>query len=193
MSVKEVPPINPEVKEQTAGERKISKVRIAGLIGGILAGLLVYFLMPANASDVIQKSIQDKEALKEMNVGAVAIVAGVAVWMAIWWMTEAISLAATAMIPLVVFPLLQVNEYKGVAGSYASDTIFLFMGGFILAVAMQRWSLDRRIALSVVRIVGVKPPDPRLYDRYRFHLHVGLQHGNRRDDAPHRLVSNSAV
>lgn len=157
MSVKEVPPINPEVKEQTAGERKISKVRIAGLIGGILAGLLVYFLMPANASDVIQKSIQDKEALKEMNVGAVAIVAGVAVWMAIWWMTEAISLAATAMIPLVVFPLLQVNEYKGVAGSYASDTIFLFMGGFILAVAMQRWSLDRRIALSVVRIVGVKP------------------------------------
>lgn len=157
MSVKEVPPINPEVKEQTAGERKISKVRIAGLIGGILAGLLVYFLMPANASDVIEKSINDPEALKEMNVGAVAIVAGVAVWMAIWWMTEAISLAATAMIPLVVFPLLQVNEYKGVAGSYASDTIFLFMGGFILAVAMQRWSLDRRIALSVVRIVGVKP------------------------------------
>lgn len=157
MSVKEVPPINPEVKEQTAGERKISKVRIAGLIGGILAGLLVYFLMPANASDVIEKSINDPEALKEMNIGAVAIVAGVAVWMAIWWMTEAISLAATAMIPLVVFPLLQVNEYKGVAGSYASDTIFLFMGGFILAVAMQRWSLDRRIALSVVRIVGVKP------------------------------------
>lgn len=158
MSVKEVPPVDPKAVDQSEGEKKISKVRLAGLFGGVILGVLVYFLLPRDAVDIITNSVgADTIAEKEMNVGAVYIVAGIAVMMAIWWMTEAISLAATAMVPLVLFPLLGVNDYAGAAGSYASDTIYLFMGGFILAIAMQRWNLDRRIALGIVRIVGVKP------------------------------------
>ena len=158
MSVKEVPPIDKHDVEQSEGEKKISKVRLIGLFGGIILGAIVYFLIPRDAVDVITKSVgADVIKEEEMNVGAVYLVAGIAVMMAIWWMTEAISLAATAMVPLVLFPLLGVNDYAGTAGSYASDTIYLFMGGVILAIAMQRWHFDRRVALGIVRIVGVKP------------------------------------
>ena len=158
MSVKEVPPVDKHDVEQSEGEKKISKVRLIGLFGGIILGAIVYFLIPRDAVDIITQSVgADVIEEEEMNVGAVYLVAGIAVMMAIWWMTEAISLAATAMVPLVLFPLLGVNDYAGTAGSYASDTIYLFMGGFILAIAMQRWHFDRRVALGIVRIVGVKP------------------------------------
>ena len=158
MSVKEVPPVDKHDVEQSEGEKKISKVRLIGLFGGVILGAIVYFLIPRDAVDIITQSVgADVIEEEEMNVGAVYLVAGIAVMMAIWWMTEAISLAATAMVPLVLFPLLGVNDYAGTAGSYASDTIYLFMGGFILAIAMQRWHFDRRVALGIVRIVGVKP------------------------------------
>ena len=77
------------------------------------------------------------------------IVAGVGLWMAIWWSTEAIPVAATAFIPLVSFPLLQVVPIKAVAQSYAHPTIFLFLGAFLLALSVEKWALHRRIALSV--------------------------------------------
>ena len=158
MSVKEVPPVDKHYVEQSEGEKKISKVRLIGLFGGVILGAIVYFLIPRDAVDIITQSVgADVIEEEEMNVGAVYLVAGIAVMMAIWWMTEAISLAATAMVPLVLFPLLGINDYAGTAGSYASDTIYLFMGGFILAIAMQRWHFDRRVALGIVRIVGVKP------------------------------------
>ncbi|MBP3222713.1 MAG: DASS family sodium-coupled anion symporter [Actinomycetaceae bacterium] len=87
-----------------------------------------------------------------------AAVAAIAVLMAIWWMSEAIPLAATALIPLIAFPLLGVSSSVGAVGkSYGTGTIFLFMGGFFLALAMQRWNLQRRIALRIVLMVGTKP------------------------------------
>ena len=69
------------------------------------------------------------------------LVAGVGLWMATWWSTEAIPVAATAFIPLVSFPLLQVMPVKAVAQSYAHPTIFLFMGAFVLALAVEKLSL----------------------------------------------------
>ncbi len=83
-------------------------------------------------------------------------VAAVAVLMATWWICESIPLAATSLIPLAAFPLMKIVPAREVAASYASPEIYLFMGGFFIAVAMQRWDLHRRIALWIVHIVGVK-------------------------------------
>ncbi len=70
--------------------------------------------------------------------------------MVVWWVTEALPLAATALVPLVLFPLLGVSSGKEVAAVYMNSTIFLFIGGFVLALTMQRWDLHTRIALRVI-------------------------------------------
>lgn len=83
--------------------------------------------------------------------------AAVGVLMACWWITEALPIAATALVPLVLFPLLGVRDIDAAASPYANPLIFLFIGGFMVAVAMQRWNLHRRIALSIVQRVGTQP------------------------------------
>lgn len=83
--------------------------------------------------------------------------AAVGVLMAIWWMTEAIPLAATALVPLAAFPLLGILKSKDVASSYISSTIFLFIGGFMIALAMEKWNLHKRIALGIIRAIGGGP------------------------------------
>ncbi len=83
--------------------------------------------------------------------------AAVAALMAIWWITEAIPLFATAMLPLVFFPLLGILPGKEIAPSYINSTIVLFIGGFMIALTMQRWNLHRRIALNIIRLVGGGP------------------------------------
>ena len=77
--------------------------------------------------------------------------------MAVWWITEAIPIPATALLPLVLFPVLDVAPIGDAAAPYASPIIFLFMGGFMIAQAMQRWGLHRRVALSVVHALGTRP------------------------------------
>jgi sodium-dependent dicarboxylate transporter 2/3/5 len=84
------------------------------------------------------------------------LVAAVALWMALWWSTEAVPVASTAFIPLIMFPLMGVADLKAVAQSYAHPTIFLFMGAFILALAVEKWSLHRRIALVVLSRTGTE-------------------------------------
>jgi sodium-dependent dicarboxylate transporter 2/3/5 len=84
-------------------------------------------------------------------------VAAVAVLMAVWWMTEAIPIPATALFPLVLFPLLGAGKMREVAAPYANPLVFLFMGGFMMALAMQRWGLHRRIALHIIRATGTRP------------------------------------
>ncbi|OEU62387.1 MAG: anion transporter [Desulfuromonadales bacterium C00003094] len=81
----------------------------------------------------------------------------VALLMATWWMTEAIPIPATSLLPLVLLPLLGIMPMSQAAVPYANQLIFLFMGGFIIALAMQRWNLHRRIAMQVVRTVGFSP------------------------------------
>lgn len=82
--------------------------------------------------------------------------AAVAVLMSFWWITGTLPLAATALLPIVLFPLLGVLDAKEVAAQYINDTIFLFLGGFFVALAMQRWDLHRRIALRLLLFFGVR-------------------------------------
>ena len=109
---------------------------------GLWAGPLALFLM------LLTNSFQETMSREAW------LVAGVGFWMATWWSTEAIPVAATAFIPLVAFPLLQVMPVRAVAQSYAHPTIFLFMGAFVLALAVEKWSLHRRIALTVLSRTG---------------------------------------
>ena len=84
-------------------------------------------------------------------------VAAVTLLMAIFWVSEAVPLEVTALLPIVLFPLLGVLSIKEATTPYASPVIFLFLGGFIIAMSMQRWGLHRRIALSIINIVGTSP------------------------------------
>lgn len=81
----------------------------------------------------------------------------VAVLMAVWWITEAIPIAATSLLPIVLLPVLGIAPIGDSTAPYANPLIFLFMGGFIIAIAMQRWDLHKRIALRIIHFVGVKP------------------------------------
>lgn len=87
----------------------------------------------------------------------VTLMAGIAVWMAIWWMTESLPLAATALLPVVLYPLTGVMDGRSVAPIYFNHIILLFLGGFLVALAMERWGLHRRIALRVLLMFGSKP------------------------------------
>ncbi len=84
-------------------------------------------------------------------------VAAVTLLMATWWVTEAIPLAATALLPLVLFPLFGIVSIDAAAAPYANPVIFLFMGGFLLAAAFERCGLHRRLALTMVRLGGAGP------------------------------------
>ncbi len=78
-------------------------------------------------------------------------------WVAAWWIGEAIPIPATSLLPIVLFPLTGALEVSAATAPYANDLIFLFMGGFFIAMAMQRWELHRRIALRTIRVVGAGP------------------------------------
>ncbi|MEX2574344.1 MAG: SLC13 family permease [Balneolaceae bacterium] len=84
-------------------------------------------------------------------VGAVAIL------MAVWWISESLPIAAVALIPIALFPLFGVMPTNEVTAQYGNHIIYLFMGGFFIAVTMERWNLHRRIALTIIKIVGVGP------------------------------------
>ena len=84
-------------------------------------------------------------------------VCAVILWMALWWMTDAVPLAVTSILPLVLFPLLAVRGVREVAPNYSNHMIFLFLGGFVLALAVEESGLHRRIALAVLQSVGSSP------------------------------------
>ena len=79
---------------------------------------------------------------------------GIASWMVTWWVTEVVSISVTALLPLVLFPIFGVLDFAKVASSYGHKIIFLFMGGFIIALAMEKWKLHKRIALGIIGKTG---------------------------------------
>jgi len=83
--------------------------------------------------------------------------AAAAVLVAVWWITEALPIPATSLLPLVLFPALKVMPGKEVAANYMNSSIFLFMGGFLIALTIERWQLHRRIALTILKLVGDRP------------------------------------
>lgn len=84
-------------------------------------------------------------------------VAATAVLMAVWWITEAIPIPATALLPAALFPTLGVLKSADACAPYANHLIFLFLGGFFIAIAMEKWNLHRRIALHTILLVGTSP------------------------------------
>lgn len=85
------------------------------------------------------------------------VVAALATLMAVWWMSEAVPLSATALLPIVALPGLTELAVEDVTSPYANPIVFLFLGGFLIAIAMQKWNLHRRIALLTLRRVGTHP------------------------------------
>ena len=88
---------------------------------------------------------------------AVSDMMAIAVLMATWWVTEAIPIPATALVPIVLFPFTGIMKGAEVAREYMSWIILLFLGGFLIAIAVERWNLHRRIALHILRIIGGQP------------------------------------
>ena len=76
------------------------------------------------------------------------------IWIAIWWITEAIPIAVTALIPIVLFPLTGGLELSETTASFGHKYVFLYVGGFIIAIAIQKWNLHKRIALNIINIIG---------------------------------------
>ncbi len=105
---------------------------------GPLAGLLIYF------------------ALRHLG-HAQAAMAGTVLWMAVWWISEAVPIPVTSMLPIVLFPLLEITRLSTVASFYGKDVIFLFIGGFLLALGVERSGLHNRIALMIVSRIGASP------------------------------------
>lgn len=88
---------------------------------------------------------------------AVTRTLAVAFLMAVWWITEAVPLAVTSLLPVALFPLFGIMNGQDVSATYFNHVIFLFIGGFLIALAMERWNLHRRIALNILLLTGVSP------------------------------------
>jgi sodium-dependent dicarboxylate transporter 2/3/5 len=116
-----------------------TRQKVGLFLGPILFVLMLVIPTPANMEPEAQK------------------MAAVAFLMATWWMCESIPIPATSLLPLALFPFLGIMHTKKAAAPYASHLIFLFMGGFIIALSMQRWNLHRRIAMNIVKAVGFSP------------------------------------
>lgn len=106
------------------------------------------FLGPAIALTMMLSSAPDGLSDAAWRTAAIGVL------MAVWWATEAVPIAVTALLPLVLFPLLGVAKIQETAAPYSNKVIYLFLGGFIVAFAMQRWNLHKRIALSVLQHAG---------------------------------------
>ena len=125
------------------------RVRRVGLVAGPVLGGLLYFTLPheyrSAAGDVVVFSQAGRATLAAMA------------WMAVWWMTEAVAIEVTALLPIALFPLAGIMPLARTTANYGADVIYLFFGGFVLALAIARWGLDRRIAFMTLRLVGTRP------------------------------------
>ena len=86
-----------------------------------------------------------------------ASVLAAAAWMLVWWITEAVPLGVTSVLPMVLFPLMCISSISETTAPYGSHFVFLFMWGFLIAIALERWSLHRRFALNILVLAGGKP------------------------------------
>ena len=115
----------------------MGKTKLLGLVlGPVSFFLILFFFHP--------------EGLSEQ---ANAVLAST-IWIAIWWITEAIPIAVTALLPIVLFPLSGGLDLSATSGSFGHKYVFLYMGGFIIAIAIEKWNLHRRIALNIINLIG---------------------------------------
>lgn len=131
----------PEQGEVIEDRRVTTRAWIGRFLGPILA-ILAYFTLPTGPDQLSPEGVA---------------VTSVGILMATWWITEALPLPATALLPVALFPLLGAVEVADATAPYATDVIFLFLGAFMVALSLQRWGLHRRIALLTVLAVGTNP------------------------------------
>jgi len=124
-------------------------LRRIGLFGGPLLALIIFLLLPEQYASISGESID-----MEHSTRTIAAVVG---WMAIWWITEAIPVYATALLPLALLPALGGLSIGEVSAPYANDVIYLYLGGFVVALSMQHWQLHKRVAFSALRLAGNTP------------------------------------
>lgn len=113
-----------------------SQLKFIFLFSGIAVALFFYYVNPFGV---------DEKA---------SIVLATAALMISWWVTEALPMPVVALLPLILFPILHIADIKSVSSNYTDPVIFLFMGGFMLGLAIEKWNLHRRIALGIVKITG---------------------------------------
>ncbi len=126
-----------------------SIIRWVGLVGGPVLAAVSYAVLPEEYTDSAGQLV--------VFTSAGRVTLGIMIWMALWWLTEAVDISVTALLPIALFPILGAATIKAATAPYANEYIFLFMGGFLIALSMQRWGLDRRIALITLKLVGAKP------------------------------------
>ncbi len=126
-------------------------VQWSGLAAGPLLAVLCFLFLPPSYTDA------NGQIVAFAYAGRVTL--AVMIWMAVWWLSEAVEITTTALLPLLLLPILGYPQVKieEVAAPYADPLVFLFLGGFVIALSMQRWGLDRRIALTTLRLVGTRP------------------------------------
>tara|TARA_R110001592_G_scaffold172363_1_gene410825 strand:+ start:5554 stop:6984 length:1431 start_codon:yes stop_codon:yes gene_type:complete len=107
---------------------------------GLFVGPIIFFILIFLPNVLISEN-------------ADAVIA-VALWMVIWWVTEAVSISVTALLPLLLFPILKIMPIGEVGANYGSPIVFLFFGGFIMALALEKVNLHKRIALNIIRLTG---------------------------------------
>ncbi|MEO9805603.1 MAG: SLC13 family permease [Reichenbachiella sp.] len=115
-------------------------LKLVGKFLGPTTFLVVYFGLPL-------------DGLSQEGRGVLATTA----WVGIWWMTEAIPIEATALLPMILFPILGALNMKSTTFPYAHPLIFLFLGGFMIAIAIENWNLHKRIALNIISLLGSNP------------------------------------
>ena len=113
-----------------------SKIKIISLLAGVVVAFLLWTVNPFSV---------DTNALKVLAVAGLMIT---------WWITEALPMPVVALLPIILFPLLKIASVEDTAAPYANPVIFLFMGGFMIGLAIEKWNLHRRIALTIIRITG---------------------------------------
>ncbi|PKP44516.1 MAG: anion transporter [Bacteroidetes bacterium HGW-Bacteroidetes-13] len=106
------------------------------LLGPLVFILIQYFFKP--------------EGLSPQGVAVLACT----LWIAIWWITEAIPIAVTSMLPVIIFPLTGAMSIQDTTSSFGDKYIFLYIGGFVLSIAIEKWSLHKRIALNIINAIG---------------------------------------
>ena len=124
----------------------LTRLSNLAIVCGPIAAIIVYIALPQVYVDPRGVHVP----LDDMARAALAMAA----WMALWWLTEALPVSVTALLPIVVFPLLGLASVREVTAPYAHPLIFLFLGGFLLSIAIQKWSLHSWMAHHVVRVAG---------------------------------------
>lgn len=126
-------------------------------------------------------------------------VLAVTLWVATWWITEAMPIPATSLLPIILLPLTGALESSAVASSYGNDIIFLFLGGFFIATAMEKWNLHKRLALLIISLIGTSTLTDFtwVHGSNRILVNVGLKHGRGYDDDPngacHHCTSSRCI